>query len=1168
MNKNEDILSKATPNFIYKFFTEPNSTEALRWINSEVNLICFSQMNAGGNQVFLKVIDGSIPPQYYAIVHLGAEDNGNMDPPISYVKKIIKIQKFSITNYYGKLFILAKKVTIYLNIENFDIEDLFKKYHLQSISYLLLNAQNDYNGSNDQRHPTSNRTRDDSSYTGEGYNNNNNDSNDNYPKYNNNPPTNYNQRNNHNVDNPRGSTTPYKHDDMYRGNNNKECNNNWQSSKNYNKTDDENYEMNYRNPNMRIANDPSTKNNMSDSYNEPYNNKENMNFREDPSRYGPNGRNGYNNPLNNNENNNYYNRGDDSENNMGLNNRSRAPYNEYQNYKNNINSKNDGRLIMQDKNINACKMNSEYINNRNYTTNYDHNRTFENDQYNNSNKSKTHNININPNAHKSGKYDVHAYKMRDDGDHGDPGYYSSDNNRNSNNNSYHKNLDQGYLKSKSSGSLPLEAELSERTVPHEYKYGSNNGRYSERREGNVMDNYGRNKCEIMPGENKQRDFQGNDNYYIERDNNDGFPKSANNRLNGSIKENAMYRERSVDNYNSHSDNNINMGNGIYGTEKENIHIAKKGNCDSDEMIEERKRPVMAREINNNGNVRNPDLEIDRVRCNTYEKAENSNFNQRGDKKGNYVQNGEDCSNSINGSMIYMNETNETLSNFDDVNEKKKVNETKLLKENNINRNNRKCNPYPNSAVIKINDGILMPINKLSQYSTKWIIKARVQSKDNIRKFYTGNKEGKVFNIELCDESGEIKVNFFGKAVDKWYDYLEVGKIYKISKGNIKSANKKFNTLKHDCEITLDENSILELLEENDMNIPKYIYNFYSISEIKANMNTGTLVDVIGIVLSFQELNQILIKKTGQYKEKKDLMLIDETNETINVTLWGENAVKMEEMNITENCIICFKCLKVGEWQGKKLESHPKTKVEINPELDKAYTLKNWWVNNKKNVYNTINLTTTTSNNNMLNLESQKTIQEIKKNVNLANEEVLSGKGIIFTTFGFIDHIYNAIPVYSACPNCNKKMVATVIEDGEQDMDQNVSESMYCAKCNKNNIPVYNYSINLKITDNTDSLRVSAFANSAKTIMNGLSAEEFMKLRQEYISQENIENFDLIEKAKLNEFFFRIKAYMTSHMDEIKKNYTILETIPLSKLLVDNCRYLIKEIKLATEDIQE
>ncbi|SCM06750.1 replication protein A1, large subunit, putative [Plasmodium chabaudi adami] len=1162
MNKNEDILSKATPNFIYKFFTEPNSPEALRWINSEVNLICFSQMNAGGSQVFLKVIDGSIPPQYYAIVHLGAEDNGNMDPPLSYVKKVIKIQKFSITNYYGKLFILAKKVTIYLNIENFDIEDLFKKHHLQSISYLLLNSQNDYGGSNDQRYPTSNRTREDNSYACEGYNNNNNDNNGNYPKYSNNPPSNYNQRNNPNGNNPRGNTSPYKYDDMYRGSNNKECNNNWQSSNNYNKPGGENYEMNYRNPNMSITKDTPTKNTMPGGYNESYNNKENMNFREDPSRRDPNGRNGYNNPHNNNENNNYYNRGDDNENNMGLNNRSRAPYNEYPNYNNNITSKNDGRLPMQEKNINACKMNSEYSNNRNYTTNYDHNRTFENDQYNNNNKSKTHNININPNTHQPGKYDTHAYKM------GDSGYYSGDNNRNSNNNSYQKNIDQGYLKSKSSGSLPLESELNERSRSHEYKYESNNGRYSDRREGTAMDNYGRNKPGMMPEETRQRDFQGNDNYYNERDNNDGFIKNGNNRLNGSTKENAMYRERSVDNYNPHNDNNMNMGGSIYGTEKENIHIPKRGNCDSDEMIEQRKRATVAREINNNGNTRNPDLEIDRTRCNPYEKADNSNFNQRGDKKGSYMKNVEDCANSINGSMIYMNETNETLSNFDDVNEKKKVNETKLLKENNLNRNNRKCNPYPNSAVIKINDGILMPINKLSQYSTKWIIKARVQSKDNIRKFYTGNKEGKVFNIELCDESGEIKVNFFGKAVDKWYDYLEVGKIYKISKGNIKSANKKFNTLKHDCEITLDENSILELLEENDMNIPKYIYNFYPISEIKANINTGTLVDVIGIVLSFQELNQILIKKTGQYKEKKDLMLIDETNETINVTLWGESAVKMEEMNITENCIICFKCLKVGEWQGKKLESHPKTKVEIDPELDKAYTLKNWWTNNKKNVYNTINLATSTSNNNMLNLESQKTIQEIKKNVNLANEEVLSGKGIIFTTFGFIDHIYNSIPVYSACPNCNKKMVATVIEDGEQDMDENVSESMYCSKCNKNNIPVYNYSINLKITDNTDSLRVSAFANAAKTIMNGLSAEEFMKLRQEHISQENIENFDLIEKAKLNEFFFRIKAYMTSHMDEIKKNYTILETIPLSKLLVDNCRYLIKEIKLATEAIQE
>ncbi|KNC36238.1 replication factor a protein [Plasmodium falciparum RAJ116] len=298
---------------------------------------------------------------------------------------------------------------------------------------------------------------------------------------------------------------------------------------------------------------------------------------------------------------------------------------------------------------------------------------------------------------------------------------------------------------------------------------------------------------------------------------------------------------------------------------------------------------------------------------------------------------------------------------------------KILKDKTLNRNNRKITPYQSNAVIKMNDGILMQINKLSQYSSKWIIKARVQSKDNIRRYTSGSKEGKVFNIELCDEYGEIKANFFGKAVDKWFDFIEVGKIYKISKGMIKVANKKFNTLNHDYEITLDENSLIEILDEENENIPKYNYNFISIDNIK-NMNTGSFVDIIAVVLNYQEKMQIFVKKTGQYKDKRDVTLIDESFDTIQVTLWEKNATIIDEMNLRDNCIVCFKYLKIGEWQGKKLESHARTKIEINPDnIEKAYILKNWWIHNKKMICNSINLSS-----NYINIETQKTIKKLKK----------------------------------------------------------------------------------------------------------------------------------------------------------------------------------------------
>ncbi|EUD65051.1 replication factor A1 [Plasmodium inui San Antonio 1] len=1146
MNRNEEILSKATPNFIYKFFTEPSSQESIGWLNSQVTLICFSQMNAGANQIFLKVIDGTIPPQYYAILHVGAEERGITTTPLSYVKKLIAIENFSITNYYGKLFILTKKLRVVMSVDHLDIEDLFRRYQLQSISYLLLNTK----GENGSKDGGSGAVR---KYNGEGK-----------AKISN-------------------IISPYSNE---HGNEDKtrECNyyprggsaagteaqysNNVIPPARYSKLSDrqegdtraDNYDRCQRVSGENLIREPMAKNGTA-AYGErqPYVDKssyverppyrESLAGRDAPQNYHPGrmtedtGRGKQfpkrlsDPPLNTAK----FAHGESS---IG---RDYLPYGANELERN----PHEATSLLHQKNPISQREESQPYNKRNNTTVYDPNgansANRENSAYRrnhySSGKSRTQNIAGELNNSRSGNsYDPGVGPLM-----GSSVYREEP--------PLEENISRSHPKPHTSNpkAYMYEGEMGEgpagsgAATPGEYK-----GRYAltgnnpERGGPPEQRSYyqsGRGNSNMSKGGSGARD----DYYYPPRDAEEG-DNSRN------VDDEAYYgragaqHRNGIGRGNSHEAGTKMAAGGRNGLNY-NGEMAKLSR--SEEAIQERYVPSEG--VTNGGDYRPRGV---------------SNYGPSGIGSGGYDNNGsgyrgeaESIKKARRESMGSLQETKETLNDMEEYAADRRCETKSILKENTSTRNNRKCAPYQqsNNPVMKINDGILMQINKLSQYSSKWIIKARVQSKDNVRRFYSGNKEGKVFNIELCDEDGEIKANFFGKAVDKWYDYLQVGKIYKISKGNIKAANKKFNTLKHDCEITLDENSIIELLEEND-NIPKFIYNFASIDTIK-NMNTGSLVDVIGVVFTFQEMMQVLIKKTGQYKEKRDLILIDDSNETINVTLWGEHALKIEEGYLRDNSIISFKYLKVAEWQGKKLESHPKTKIDVNPEIDRAHMLQNWWSSNKENLYSSVNVNT-----NSFNIELQKTIEEIKKDVNLANEDALSGKGIVFTTFGFIDHIYNSIPVYSACPDCNKKMIINVVEEEEDDIDssQMMDQSMYCAKCNKNNTPIYNYYINLKITDSTDSLRASAFAGCARTIMNGLSADEFMALRQEYVTDENIENFDLIEKAKLKEFFFRIKAYMTSHMDELKKNYTIIEIIPLSKLLVENCRYLIRSIRSLTE----
>lgn len=56
---------------------------------------------------------------------------------------------------------------------------------------------------------------------------------------------------------------------------------------------------------------------------------------------------------------------------------------------------------------------------------------------------------------------------------------------------------------------------------------------------------------------------------------------------------------------------------------------------------------------------------------------------------------------------------------------------------------------------------------------RWIIKARVTNKSNIRTWANSRGEGKLFSIDLVDESGEIRLTGFKDMVDKFFDYIQV-----------------------------------------------------------------------------------------------------------------------------------------------------------------------------------------------------------------------------------------------------------------------------------------------------------------------------------------------------------------------------------------------------------
>ena len=141
--------------------------------------------------------------------------------------------------------------------------------------------------------------------------------------------------------------------------------------------------------------------------------------------------------------------------------------------------------------------------------------------------------------------------------------------------------------------------------------------------------------------------------------------------------------------------------------------------------------------------------------------------------------------------------------------------------------------------------VATPIASITPYQNKWTIKARVTSKGDMRTWNKPSGSGKLFAMDLMDESGEIRVTAFKDQADAFYDLAVVGKVYYISNCSVKAANKQYSKLKNDYELTFKDSGTMELVEDDTSDVPTMTYNFARIADL-AVAEKDTNIDVIGV----------------------------------------------------------------------------------------------------------------------------------------------------------------------------------------------------------------------------------------------------------------------------------------------------------------------------------
>lgn len=447
---------------------------------------------------------------------------------------------------------------------------------------------------------------------------------------------------------------------------------------------------------------------------------------------------------------------------------------------------------------------------------------------------------------------------------------------------------------------------------------------------------------------------------------------------------------------------------------------------------------------------------------------------------------------------------------------------------------------PSAAQVSaINNGLqkdidvnnIHPINSLSPYQNKWTIRARVVYKANIRTWSNQRGDGKLFSMDLVDESGEIRATAFNNECDKFYDMIELNKVYFITRGVIKTANKKFSNLNNDYELTLSaESQVFPCHDFDESQMPALKFNFTQLNKVK-DVEVDGIVDVIGVCQSAGDVVNLVSKTTRKELKKRDVTIVDQSMSSVNITLWDTQA---EEFDGSLQPVIAIKGSRIREFMGSKsLTLLGSTVMQINPDIDEAHRLRGWYDSLASNVeFNSISTRSEVgANSKLLTIVGAQQAQ-------LGSGE----KADYYSMYSHLIFVKTESALYKACPkpDCQKKVV-----------DRN-DGTYRCEKCNDETESFkYRLMLSAQLSDATGNQWVTMFQEAAEGLL-GTNSSELGRMMEE--SKEEYSN--VFQKQLFKLFDVRARAKMETYNNETRLKVSVVTIKPVdykvasTKLIAD------------------
>ncbi|KAG5056551.1 hypothetical protein AAZX31_05G019900 [Glycine max] len=439
-----------------------------------------------------------------------------------------------------------------------------------------------------------------------------------------------------------------------------------------------------------------------------------------------------------------------------------------------------------------------------------------------------------------------------------------------------------------------------------------------------------------------------------------------------------------------------------------------------------------------------------------------------------------------------------------------------------------------------------PLVSLNPYQGNWTIKVSVTSKGNMRTYKNARGDGCVFNVELTDEDGtQIQATMFNNAARKFFDKFVLGKVYYISRGTLKVANKQFKTVQNDYEMTLNENSEVEEVVGEASFVPETKFNFVQIDQLGPHVNKSELVDVIGVVKNVSSTMSIRRKSDNESIPKRDITIADDTKKTVVVSLWNELATTTGEelLDIVDKSpVVAIKSLKVGDFQGVSLSTIGRSVVLVNPDIPEAKNLRSWYdFEGKDAAMDSVGSgSSPISNNGIRSVYTDR----IHLSDIISNPSLGDGKPAFFSLRGHITFIKpDQAMWYRACKTCNKKVT------------ESFGSGYWCDGCQKSDEQCsLRYIMVAKVSDGSAETFISVFNQEAEKIV-GCSADDLDNLKLQE-GEDNPYQMTLKE-ATWAQHLFRVSVTPNEYNGEKRQRITVRAVVPVD--FAAESRFILEEL---------